>query len=120
MVLPQLHLRDSAIQLDQDKWNIKKAKKMEGRAMCQREEGDSSGKVPPPAPLSVHNRFGILAEALKPQRTFADYARELQESHPRPPPAAKSPLENPLSPVPGMDVVLSPEKPSTSKRRNNL
>ena len=68
----------------------------------------------PQEPLDLYNRFGVLGEAFKNQRSYADRVR--LPSQPSQSSVVSSTLEDPLSPVPGLDVVLTPDRPSTSRR----
>ena len=67
--------------------------------------------------IPLVDRFGVLANAMGDVRTYADHVREQEASRSSRPPVPRPPQGNPLSPVPGLDRVLTLERPSTSRRR---
>ena len=87
-----------------------------GQARGQRGIGQA-GRPPPVYPVRLYDRFGVLATARGDTRTYGDYAREQEASRSSRPPVPRPPQGNPLSPVPGLDRVLTLERPSTSRRR---
>jgi hypothetical protein len=70
-----------------------------------------SGRRPRPAPLDLYNSFGVLGEAFMKQKTYADRVR--LPSPPSQSPVGSETLEDPVS---DLEVVQTPDKPSTSRR----
>lgn len=87
-----------------------------GQARSQRRTGQD-GRLPPVESIPLVDRFGVLANAMGDVRTYADHVRKQEASRSSRPPVPRPPQGNPLSPVPGLDRVLTLERPSTSRRR---